>query len=272
VATKADPTTTTTQPAPRHSLWTRLTSWLSAPSLVAPAEMRDWLRAATALAQREQRTHVSLDDLFLSLGADEDLAAWLAALGTSLDDVVDDVRCALDAVDAKADRSGTIVVDGFRVTAVGLAAAHAWAQVQGDPEASRALALFLACLRPGAPCFARDAFEKRTGTTLVDLLWQRAHGGVVDVDAVSRRSCGVLYNDNYSTQELVVRVLRQHARLTPADAESLMLSVHRHGVAVVAEGLTAEMQGIKEAMLDDARRHGYPLRVRLEPVSDGLDP
>lgn len=234
--------------------------------------MRSWITTAAALAVKEKRSFVSLDDLFLSLGADEELDAWLKAQGTSLDVVVDDVRCALDAVAKDADRSGSIVVGGVRVPAVAYAAAYAWGQVEPDPEASRATALFVACLRPGPPCFARESFEKRTGKSLADLLWKRAWGDLVDVDTKTRRAYVVVYNDAFTTQDLVVRLLREHPRLTPHDAEELMLSIHDHGMAIVAEGLTDDMRVIKDALVKDARKHGSPLRVRLEPVDDGLDP
>lgn len=254
------------------SLWARLTSWLRQPLVEGPPEMRAWITAAAALAVKEKRAFVSLDDLFLSLGADEELDAWLRGQGTSLDAIVDDVRCALDAVDARADRSGSIVVGGVKVPAVAYAAAYAWGQVEPDPEASRAIALFVACLRPGPPSFVRESFEKRTQKTLADLFWKRAWGDLIDVDTQTRRAYVVVYNDSFSTQDLVVRLLREHAHLTPADAETLMLSIHDHGVAVVAEGLTDDMRVIKEALIKDARKHGSPLRVRLEPVDDGLDP
>ncbi len=257
------------------SLLARLTSWLKQPLGAlheGPPEMRAWILTATALAVKEKRAFVSLDDLFLSLGADPELDVWLQGQGTNLDTVVDDVRCALDAADSKADRSGAIVVGGVKVPAVAYAAAYAWGQVEPDPEASRAIALFVACLRPGPPSFVRESFEKRTGKTLADLFWKRAWGDLVDVDTKTRRAYVVVYNDSFSTQDLVVRLLRDQARLTPSDAEALMLSINDHGTAIVAEGLTEDMRAIKESMIADARKHGSPLRVRLEPVDDGLDP
>lgn len=143
-------------------------------------------------------------------------------------------------------------------------------------------------LAPGPPSLVRESFERRTGTTLHALRFKQAHSSTVGADAdgvaalvvdpahddgaPSRRAYVVVYNDPFTTQEFVLHAFLKHARLTPADARSLMLAVHRFGVAVIAEGLHEDMAELKRALVDDARSQGAPLRVRLEPVQDGLDP
>jgi len=251
----------------KPTLWSRFSSWLRRPldlGLGLPEEMATWLKAARAFAEREGRHHVSIDDLFLSLGHDEDLVAFLQSHGTSLDDVVDDVRLVLESTDATLDRSGD--------RAVVAACVQAWVGLQSGSETSESLALFHACLRPGVPSFVRESFERRTGLSLRDLRWRQAHGEVTDTDATTRRAYVVVYNDPFTTQEFVEHAFRTHAHLTPADAHALMLAVHRFGVAIIAEGLTVEMAKIKKAIVDDARATvGAPLRVRVEPIVDHVD-
>lgn len=81
----------------------------------------------------------------------------------------------------------------------------------------------------------------------------------------ARRFKVVFHNDDYTTQEFVVKVLMKFFRKTETEANQIMLSVHHkgHGVAGfysrdVAETKVAQVTGY-------AREHGMPLLVTAEP-------
>lgn len=81
----------------------------------------------------------------------------------------------------------------------------------------------------------------------------------------------VLHNDDYTTMEFVVDVLRRHFQRSPDDAVRLMLEVHHRGHAVggvypreIAETKVAQVS-------DEARERGMPLLVTAEPEPEELD-
>jgi ATP-dependent Clp protease adapter protein ClpS len=292
-------------------LWQRLRAAFAPPSDDGTDQTTRWYESALSFAKRDNRKVPSVDDLFFSLGFDDDIGAFLIEHGTSYEQLTDDIAALqaesatrvtdADVAAAAAERAAAATSTASSkkkaraprvpknmpdreargaAIAVANACALAWWHIKDDPEASAPLALFQECLRPGPPAFVRDAFEARTKTTLRRVRFKAAHGVDVDVDdsgagdaaAATRRAYVVLYNDPYSTQEFVVGALERHAHLTPHDALTLMNTVHHVGVAVVAEGLTDDMRAIKRAIDAAAARTGHPLRVRLEPVVDGLDP
>jgi ATP-dependent Clp protease adaptor protein ClpS len=75
----------------------------------------------------------------------------------------------------------------------------------------------------------------------------------------------VLHNDDYTTQDFVVMVLRDVFRRTQEDAVAIMLSVHNSGIGVagvypfqVAETKTGQVRLLAE-------RHEFPLLCTFEP-------
>jgi ATP-dependent Clp protease adaptor protein ClpS len=73
----------------------------------------------------------------------------------------------------------------------------------------------------------------------------------------------VLHNDPFTTREFVTEVLRDVFGMDPAEAESLMLSIHRTGQDSVGPlpGAVAR-ERIGEAA-SRARARGFPLRFTV---------
>ena len=76
----------------------------------------------------------------------------------------------------------------------------------------------------------------------------------------------LLHNDNYTTMEFVVLVLKTVFHLEEPSAVQVMLHVHRKGagVAGVFSYEVAETKVHKVTEL--ARTHDYPLRCSMEPA------
>ncbi len=84
-----------------------------------------------------------------------------------------------------------------------------------------------------------------------------------------RRWKVLLHNDDFTSMEFVVEVLVTHFHKAPAEATQVMLTVHRKGVGV-AGVYTLEVAETKVAeVTDDARVHGMPLKLTLEPAEEG---
>ena len=74
----------------------------------------------------------------------------------------------------------------------------------------------------------------------------------------------IFLNDNITTQEFVVRVLKQIFSKTQEQAESIMKKIHNDGQGIVGSYVheVAEQKGIEVTLA--ARNEGYPLEVRIE--------
>jgi ATP-dependent Clp protease adaptor protein ClpS len=95
-------------------------------------------------------------------------------------------------------------------------------------------------------------------------------GEEVDVEerqktAVPKRYKVIFHNDDYTTMEYVVEVLRRFFHKSETEALHIMLTVHKKGRAVaaiyprdVAETKVAEV-------MRDARERGHPLLLTTEP-------
>ena len=112
-------------------------------------------------------------------------------------------------------------------------------------------------LRPRAsgPNKERDGGEGDTGT-------------VIDIKpktASPRRFQVVFHNDDYTTMEFVITVLRQFFHKTDTEAMYVMLTVHKkgRGIAGVYSRDVAETKAGQ--VMDFAREHGMPLLVTAEP-------
>jgi ATP-dependent Clp protease adaptor protein ClpS len=75
----------------------------------------------------------------------------------------------------------------------------------------------------------------------------------------------LFHNDNYTTMEFVVFVLRSVFHKTESDAVQIMLNVHKTGFGV-AGVYTREVAETKvERTHALAKEHEYPLKLSLEP-------
>ncbi len=81
-----------------------------------------------------------------------------------------------------------------------------------------------------------------------------------------RRWQVVLHNDDYTSMEFVVSVLKRHFAKSDAEATHVMLQVHMRGrgVAGVYTRDVAETKVV--AVTAEARQEGMPLLVTSEPV------
>jgi ATP-dependent Clp protease adaptor protein ClpS len=76
----------------------------------------------------------------------------------------------------------------------------------------------------------------------------------------------LLHNDDYTTQELVVEVLRNFFHKTETEARHVMLTVHNKGQGV-AGTYNRDIAESKVAQVTDyARTHGAPLKLTAEPA------
>lgn len=77
----------------------------------------------------------------------------------------------------------------------------------------------------------------------------------------------LMHNDDYTTQEFVVEVLRRVFAYNTAQAVQLMLLVHKSGLGVVGV-YTREIAETKVNQTTQlARNHGHPLKCTMEPES-----
>lgn len=81
-----------------------------------------------------------------------------------------------------------------------------------------------------------------------------------------RRFKVLLHNDDYTTMEFVVKILREVFHKSEAEATRIMLAVHQSGKGVCGV-YTAEVAETKVTMVHNlARQAGYPLRSSMEEV------
>ncbi len=75
----------------------------------------------------------------------------------------------------------------------------------------------------------------------------------------------LLHNDNYTTREFVVAVLKEIFHKSETDAVQIMLHVHYNGIGV-AGVYTFEVAETKIRTVEAAaRENGFPLRLSMEP-------
>ncbi len=80
-----------------------------------------------------------------------------------------------------------------------------------------------------------------------------------------RRYKVIIYNDDFTTMEFVVMVLKQVFFKSEEEAQTLMLHVHHSDKAVV--GIYSYDVAVSKAnkATSMARENGYPLRITVEP-------
>ena len=74
----------------------------------------------------------------------------------------------------------------------------------------------------------------------------------------------IFLNDNITTTEFVVRVLKQIFNKTQEQADSIMTYIHEQGQGIVGTFVheVAEQKGIETTLL--ARQEGFPLQVKVK--------
>ena len=74
----------------------------------------------------------------------------------------------------------------------------------------------------------------------------------------------IFLNDNITTQEFVVRVLKQIFNKTQEQADSIMKKIHTEGQGIVGSYVheVAEQKGIETTLL--ARQEGMPLQIKVK--------
>ena len=76
----------------------------------------------------------------------------------------------------------------------------------------------------------------------------------------------LLHNDNYTTREFVVAVLREVFHRPETEAVQIMLHVHYNGIGV-AGVYTYEVAETKIKTVEElAKANEFPLRLSMEPV------
>ncbi|MBT8762932.1 ATP-dependent Clp protease adapter ClpS [Desulfohalobiaceae bacterium Ax17] len=92
-------------------------------------------------------------------------------------------------------------------------------------------------------------------------------GTVIEEDLEEpRRYKVLLHNDDYTTMEFVVYVLKKVFHKTEAEAHHIMMSVHKNGIGVCGV-YPKEVAETKVAMVRHmARKEGYPLKCTMEEV------
>jgi ATP-dependent Clp protease adaptor protein ClpS len=123
----------------------------------------------------------------------------------------------------------------------------------------------VACLRASAGASGGgDDDDEGPGDPSVE------HGEDVDledapVSATPRRYKVIFHNDDYTTMEFVVEVLKRYFHKTDTEAVHIMLTIHKMGAAVAAV-YTRDVAETKAAeVMEYARENGMPLMVTTEP-------
>ena len=75
----------------------------------------------------------------------------------------------------------------------------------------------------------------------------------------------IMHNDDFTTMEFVMMVLKSVFRKNAIEAEQIMLTVHQSGKAVV-EYYSYDMANSKsQKAMRMAREQGFPLKLTVEP-------
>ena len=74
----------------------------------------------------------------------------------------------------------------------------------------------------------------------------------------------ILYNDDFTPMEFVVRILEQLFQKGPAEATQLMLQIHKSGFGIAGVYVLELAETKVVAVHQAAERNGYPLRAGVE--------
>lgn len=74
----------------------------------------------------------------------------------------------------------------------------------------------------------------------------------------------ILHNDDFTTMDFVVRMLRQVFFLPEVEAVDIMLSVHNNGKGVAGTYILDIAKSKAQMAMQMARAEGFPLQVTIE--------
>ena len=80
-----------------------------------------------------------------------------------------------------------------------------------------------------------------------------------------RRFKVVIYNDDFTTMDFVVRILREVFFKSQAEAETLMMTIHRSGQAIAGIYTYDIAKSKVRKATNMAREEGFPLRLTYQP-------
>ena len=83
-----------------------------------------------------------------------------------------------------------------------------------------------------------------------------------------RRYKVIIHNDDFTTMDFVVKVLRDIFFMNEQDAETLMMQVHNTGQAVVGIYSYDIAQTKSQKAIKMARENGFPLRLSVKPEDE----
>lgn len=85
------------------------------------------------------------------------------------------------------------------------------------------------------------------------------------LSATPRRYKVIFHNDDYTTMEFVVDVLKRFFHKTDTEAMHVMLTVHKSGAAVAGVYTRDVAETKSTQVMDYARENGMPLMLTTEP-------
>lgn len=100
------------------------------------------------------------------------------------------------------------------------------------------------------------AQQKQQGSTLTQERFKRP--GKYDV---------IFHNDDFTTMDFVVKVLRQVFFLSEAEAFDIMMKVHHDGNATAGSYILDIARSKAQTTMRMARAEGFPLRVTIQEQS-----
>lgn len=220
------------------------------------------LHVAAHEAEVRQQSMAPLHLLF-ALVQDEEIAAAIRAAGGDAAATEDRIRTAVDAGGV----TGGAAPDheaGQR-TAVRAIRWSAAVARQNGRRAGRA-DLWAGLVRLDGPVMD---LVRAGGVRAVDVLCVLVHGSAEEEPPADDRGAVqvVLVNDDFSTKDVVVEILRDVFDLAEPDARARMEQVHRSGQAVVNRYPAALGCAKVAAAIERARSGGFPLRIRIEPAA-----
>ena len=83
--------------------------------------------------------------------------------------------------------------------------------------------------------------------------------------ATPRRYKVLFHNDDYTTMEFVIEVLKKFFHKTDTEAVHIMLTVHKSGAAVAGVYTRDVAETKSTQVMDYARENGMPLMLTTEP-------